>query len=58
MNWKRLEFLLVTYERYRAEGLPMLGAFIEAVEDYVFIYGDGSTPRGILDLKGGDAKNK
>ena len=50
MNQKQFRTLLDLFTWYREWGLSPREAFIEACEDYVFIYGDGSTPRGILSV--------
>jgi len=49
----QVRYLLDLYTWYREHGLAPREAFIEAWEDYVFIYGTGEQPIGIL--KGGEA---
>jgi len=51
MTQKQFKYLLDTFTWYREHRLTSGEAFVEALEDYVFVYGDGSPemrPRGIL----------
>jgi hypothetical protein len=48
MNKAQFETLLEFFIWYQERGLSPAEAFVEAEEDYIFIYGDGTTPQGIL----------
>lgn len=50
MNQKKGELLLEFFTWYREQGLAPELAFMEACEDYIFFYGTGEEPIGILNV--------
>ena len=45
---EKLEFLVSAFEHALEQGATTREAFVEALEYYLFVYGDGTTPIGIL----------